>query len=126
VLSFGPGSGDFVKQCHAGGSARRESRVEVVDGEAEVVNAGTALFNEARDRRVRTLGLEQFDEHIAGLEACDPRAVAVAEGDDGESEDVAKERQGVAEGTHCESQMGNAGTAKVGRGQVSHWRRNGV
>jgi len=49
-LSLRSDSRDFVHQRHAGVATFREHRVEIVDGQAQVVNAGAAFFNEARDR----------------------------------------------------------------------------
>ena len=96
ALSFGTDSRALVHQRHAGGAALREHCVEVVHGEAQVVNAGTALFNEARDRRVGAVGLEQFDEDVAGDESANAGTIAVGEWLAGESENVTKERERVS------------------------------
>ena len=97
ALSFGSDPRDLVHQCHARSAALREHRVEVVYGEAEVVNAGTALFNEARNRRVGTVGFEEFDEHVTGDESANARTIAVGEWLVSESEYVAKKRERVAQ-----------------------------
>lgn len=77
-----------------------------------MVNAGPALFNEARDRRIGTIGLEQFDECIPGCEAGNARAVTVREGYLMKSEYVAKERESVAKGAHGKAKVRNGGAAR--------------
>lgn len=96
-LSFGSDPRDLVHQSHARSAALREHCVEVVYGEAQVVDAGTALFNEARDRRVGTVGLEQFDEDVAGDESANAGTITVGEWLAGESEHVTKERERVSQ-----------------------------
>ena len=100
ALSVGSDPRDLVHQGHARSAALREHRVEVVYGEAQVVNARTALFNEARNRRVGTVGLEQFDEDVASDESANTRTIAVGERLVGESEDVTKKRERVGQRTH--------------------------
>lgn len=97
ALSFRSDPRDLVHQRHAGGTALREHCVEVVHGEAQVVNAGTAFLDEARDRRVGTVGLEQFDKHVAGDESANARTIAVGERFVGESENVPKKRERVGQ-----------------------------
>ena len=109
--SIGPGSRDIVNECHTGRTTLREGRVEVVDREAHMVDSRTALLDEARDWGIGMLGFQQFDEGITGCQATDPRAVTVAEGDLWETEHVAKERQGIAQGSNGEAEVGDAGGA---------------
>lgn len=125
ALSFGSDSRDFINERHAGGTTLRESCVEVVDGKAKMVNAGTAFCDEARDRRIGMFGFEQLDESIAGRKAGDLRAVAVGEGNLSEPEDITKERNRIAERLYGEAEMCDAGAAR-GVGRIGHWRRNGM
>ena len=74
---FRANSGGFVDEADASGPASLESGVEIFDGEADVVDARTALLDEASDRRIRHLCLEQLDEWVAGGESSYSRPVGV-------------------------------------------------
>ena len=79
TFPFGAEPGRLVDQPKAGGAAAREGTVEVVDGEADVMDAGAAFGDELADGRVRILGLEQLDERVTGREAGDAGTVGVVE-----------------------------------------------
>ena len=64
---------------------------EVIDREADVVDARAALFQELSDWRIGFIRFEQFDERVAGLKTTDPGAVAVGKLSLGHSEDIAIE-----------------------------------
>ena len=67
--------------------------VEVVHGEADMMNAGPAPGDEPGDRRVVLAGFEQFHQRIAGGEPGDGGAVGVVERHLGHAEHVAVEGQ---------------------------------
>jgi len=90
AFAFGADPRDLIHERHTGGTTFLECSIEIVHGEAYVVNAGTALLHESRDRRIGTLGFEQLDESVSGLKPGDSRAVAVREGNFLHSEHVTK------------------------------------
>src|SRR5688500_3908180 len=59
ALPFGPNARDLIDQSDPGVSAARERGLEVVDAEADVMNAGSALRDEATDRRLRALRFQE-------------------------------------------------------------------
>ena len=92
----------LVDQSKASLAAPCEGTVEVVDREADVMDARTAFGDELADGRVRVLGLEQLDE-------------CVTRGNAGEQ--VAVEWQDLVERTHGDADVGDTrGTA----GDVGH------
>ena len=56
-----------------------EGRVEVVDRKANVVDSGAAAVDEATDRRILVLGLEELDNRLAGGEPDDARTIGVVQ-----------------------------------------------
>ena len=80
-----------VDELDAGTAAPIESRVEIVNRKANVMNSRSALRHEACDRGRRIAGLEQLDERVAGGESRDPRAISVRQRHLRETEDLAKE-----------------------------------
>ena len=107
----------LVDQSKASVAATREGTVEIVDCEADVVDAWAAFGDELADGRVRVLGLEQLDERVTRGKAGDVRAVGVVERDVGEAEQIAVEGKDLVERTHGDPDVGDArGTA----GDVGH------
>jgi len=107
----------FVDQAKAGVAAASEGTVEIVDCEADVMDARATFGDELADGRVRVLGLEQFDEGVTRGKAGDVRAVSVVERDVGEAEQIAVEWKDLVERTHGDADVGDArGTA----GDVGH------
>jgi len=116
-------SGGFVDESDTGGPASLESGVEIVDGEADVMDARTTLLYEASDRRIRRFCLEQLDERFAGGESGDMRPVGVVERDFGQIEDVAVERQDLVEKAYRDSDMGETRSARGGWHAHGFWPR---
>ena len=92
TFPVGAEPGRFIDQPKAGRAATRERTVEIVDCEADVMDAGAAFGDELADGCVRMLGLEQFHEGVTGCEAGDARSVGVVERDVAEIEQIAVER----------------------------------
>src|SRR5262245_56245850 len=92
-FAVGAGARLFVDEANAGAATTVEGAGQVVDGEADVVDAGSALGEEPGDGRVRLARLEQFDERLTGAQSGDAGAIGVVEGYGRQLEDVAIERQ---------------------------------
>jgi len=56
-----------------------EGRVEVIDRKANVVDSGPAAVDEATDRGVLVLGLEELDNRLTGGEPDDARTIGVVQ-----------------------------------------------
>lgn len=111
ALSFGTKPRGFVDEPDAGGSASTERAFDVVDGEADVVNARSAFGDELADWGVVRACLEQLDQGVAGREARDVRAIGVVEGNVGKLEDVAVEGQDCVEVGDGYADVSDAGAA---------------
>ena len=117
-LAFGADTRALVDESDPCVSASVERGVEVIDGEAHVVNSGSALRHVARDGRVGRGRLEELDERLACGESRDAGAVGVIELDGRETEHVAVEWHELVEGTHGDSNVRDARPARGG------WHRN--
>lgn len=106
---LGADPGRLIDQPDSGGPAARERIVEVVDGEANVVDSWPPRVQKLGDRSARFPRLEELDERLASREPDDRRAVGIIERNDGESEDVAVERYGIGESTNGDPDMGDTG-----------------
>lgn len=111
ALSLRPQARDLIHQDDARVAATREGAVEVVDGKAQVMDAGAALVDELGDRGSGLGGLEEFDQRAAGGKARDPGAVGIGEGDLREPEEVLEEGPEGRGRLHGEPDVGDAGTA---------------
>ena len=119
ALAFGAKARGLVDQHDTRLAAARERRVEVVDGETEVMDAGSPLLEELRDRRARVLRFEQFDEGATGGEAGYAGAVAVFERRVGEAEHVAVEGDQGIDALHGDADVGDAGWSHDVKGSDS-------
>ena len=93
AFALGAETGVFIDEPDAGSATATENALEVIDGEAHVVNAGPALGDELSNRRVRSLGLQQLDERLSRRETSDPGAVRVVQWYFRQAKDVAIEGQ---------------------------------
>ena len=107
TFPFGAESWRIVDEAHAGGTAPGEGVVEVIDGETDVMNAGSAGGDELANRGVGSPGFKQLDEGFAGTEAGDPGAVGVGEWHLWHAEDVTIEGQDVVEGAYGDADVGD-------------------
>jgi thioredoxin 1 len=86
-----------------------ERRIQVIDHEANVVDPGAAALDEATDGRFWGNSFEELDERVSSGETDDVGAIGLVEGYFGQSEDVAIEGEGVAERTHGDTDVRDAG-----------------
>jgi hypothetical protein len=110
--TFPPGteSGRLVDEPETGVAAAVEGGVKVVDFEADVVNARSALGYELRDGRIRRRGLEQLDKGVAGGEASNAGAIGIIQRHGGHAEDVTVKGQELVEAVHGDADMRDART----------------
>src|SRR5205823_5020112 len=80
AFPIGAGARHVVDELDARAPAAVEGRVQVIDGEADVMNAGTAFGDELADRRVGLFGFEQLHERVSRTHGGDAGAVGVVEG----------------------------------------------
>ena len=121
TFPFGAVTWRLVDEAKPGGAATLERAVEIVDREADVMDAWTTFGDELADGRVGMLGFEQLDERVAGLEAGDAGSVRIGERDLGHAEEIAIEGQDLVERTHGDPHVGDAGRAAgrhVGHGSA--------
>lgn len=83
----------LVDEPQSGSSAARKRLVEVVHGEAHVMDAWAAFGHELSDGRVSRLGFEKFNQRFSGSYARDSGAIGVVERDLGHTEDITVKRQ---------------------------------
>src|SRR5215469_9663825 len=114
ALSFSADARHIVNEANGGGSAAVESRVEIGDDEAHVMQARTASGDEFSDGRVGLERLEQLDERVAGSETFYARPVRVVERHYRQPEYVAVEGYGVGNGTDGDADVCDA-DGRVGR-----------
>jgi len=110
---------DLVDQADSGGAAAVEGTVEVVDGEADVMDAWASFGDELADRRVGILRLEQLDEGVSGREAGDAGTIGIVQRDLGQSEEIAVEGKDLVECAHGDPDVGDARGAAGHVGHVS-------
>ena len=88
ALTFGSDTGCLVDQPQSGCSAARKRPVQVVHGEAHVMDAGAALGYELPDWRVFRLGFEQLYQRFSSSDTRDGGAVGVVQRNFGHPEDI--------------------------------------
>ena len=92
-FAFRTQPGCLVDEPNAGRTAARKRTVEVVHGEADVVNSGAAPGHELPDGRVIRLGLEQFHQRLSGGKASNGCPVGVVQRYLGHAEHVTVQGQ---------------------------------
>ena len=121
TFPFGAEAGCFVDEADASGLAARERAVEIVNCEADVVNAGSSFGDELADWCLGGVGLEELDERLAGLHSGDAGPVGVVERDLGHTEDVAVEGKDLIKCLHGNAHVSDSGGA-IGWELVGHGR----
>jgi hypothetical protein len=111
TFPFGAEAGCFVDEADACGFATRERAVEIVNREANVVNAGTSFGDELADWRLGGVGLEELNERLAGLHSGNAGAVGIVKRDLRHAEDVAVEGKDLIKCLHGDAHVGDAGGA---------------
>ena len=119
ALAFRSDAWGFVDQPESGCTASRERAVQIIDGEAHVMNARASFGDEFPDRRVRGLGFEQFNQRFSSSNTRDGGAVGVVQRNLGHPEDVTVEGQQFAHGLHGDANVSDAGAARFA-GRFGH------
>lgn len=110
-LSFSSETRLLVDQSNSGSTAPLERRIQVVDGEANVMNSGSALCHEFPNRRFVGLGLEEFDQGFACRQSGDSSPIGIVERHLRHGEDVSIERQDLVQRAYRNPDMGDPGAA---------------
>ena len=92
-LSLGARSRGIVDEPYAARPASLQGSVEIVNGEADVMNCGATALNEPGDRGFGRVGLEQLDQRFSRLERDDTRPVPIGDSGFVQSQDIPVERQ---------------------------------
>lgn len=96
-LAFGAHSWRRIDESNARGATALERRVEIVDGEADVMEPRAAFLDKLRNRRIGRFRFEQFNERVASEKSGDVSAVRIFQRRLWEAKDIAVERQALAE-----------------------------
>ena len=107
-LSLGSYAGDVVNQPDARSAATLQSCVQIVHGEADMVDRGASLRDKSSDRRIRRLGLQQLHYRPSGVQSDDSRSVRVGQIDVRQSQYFPVERQNLGDGAHGNPDMGDS------------------
>jgi hypothetical protein len=111
---FGAHAGHLIDQTNTCTTATIECSVQIIDGEADVVNAGSAFRDELADRGVRLPRFEEFDKRVACAEAGDPRTIGIVERYGGKSENVAVKRKDGIERIDSDANVRDSGATSRG------------
>lgn len=118
AFAFGAYPGNLVDERDAGAPAAVEGGGEVVDSEADVVDAGPSFGDEPGDRRVRGFRFQKLHEGITGTQAGDAGAVRVVQGFLGKSENVAIEGKDAIERVDRDADVSDPSTTRSGFGHM--------
>ena len=110
-LSLGPNPRFFVDELDPRRPATLQHGVEIVDGEADVMDSRSALGHEARDGRGGILGLQELHQRVPRGESDYARTVRIIERGLGQTQDVPEERNAPCEGLNCDPDVGYSGAA---------------
>ena len=92
-LAFRSDSRHLIHELDPCFAAPSQRSVEIRHGEADVMDPGTALRDEATNRRSGIVGFQELDERPTGVQRDYAGAVGVVYGHVAQAENVAKERQ---------------------------------
>lgn len=112
TFPLGTDSGCRVDEAETGIAAAVQRVVEVVDFEADVMNAWAALGDELGDGRIGRRGLEQLDQGVAGGEAGNAGAIGMIKRHGGHAEDVVVEGQELVDSMDGDADMRDARTTR--------------
>ncbi len=101
-----------IDDLDAGAPAALEHCVQVVDREADVMDARSAFGYKARDWRCRVSRLEKLNEWLAGAQANDARAVRIIEGNLAQTQYIPKKREALGESLDRDSNVGYASATR--------------
>ena len=66
AFAFGTDAGSVIDESDPFAAAAVECSIQIVDGEADVMDAGPAFGDELGNGRIGSLSLEQLDQGVAG------------------------------------------------------------
>ncbi len=89
-------------------AAAREGTVEILNGEADVMNSRTAALEKFRDRRVGRARLEKLDQLVTGGKTGNAGPIGVVERMLVESEEISIERQHLVDRAYGDSNVRDA------------------
>ena len=116
-FSFRPDPRDVVDELNSRPAAALEGAIQIVDGEADVMQARSSLRHEAADRRIGVRRFQQLHERASGVETRYARAIRVIQLDLVETKDVTKKRQ---IGSQCLYGNADVGDPDSARGCWGH------
>lgn len=99
---------DAVNQLGPRGAAALEGCVQIIHGEANVMDGGASPGDEPPNRRIRLLRLEQLDNRASGVQSGYPRAVGVGQIDLGHPQYFPVERENFGDGVYRNPDMGDS------------------
>lgn len=111
-LSLGAQARCFVDEPNAGGATFIESCVDVVNGEAHVMNSCAPSGDEFANWGDLVIGLEKLDERVARGHRRDTRAVRIFYRKLGQSENLPEKRKTRRDGLHGDSNVRDAGALR--------------
>ena len=98
----------LVYEADSGPAAALQRRVEIVDGKADVMDAGPPLRHESRDRRGGVVRLKKLYQRLSGAEAHDGRPIGIVENNFCQSQHVPEKGEALGEGLNRDANMGYA------------------
>ena len=111
-FSFRPDPRDIVDELNSRPAAALEGAIQIVDGEADVMQARASLRHEAADRRIGVRCFQQLHERASGIETRYARAIRVIQLDLVETKDVTKKRQIGSQGLYGNADVGDPDSAR--------------
>jgi hypothetical protein len=117
AFAFGAEPGLVIDQSQACTTTPFQCSVQIIDSEADVVNAGTAFGDELADGRLGGFGLQQLHERLARAQTGDPGTIGIVQGLFGDTEQVAIKGQDLIEGFDGNSDVRDSGA-------FGHWHQS--
>ena len=117
AFALGAEPGGVIDQSKACTATPIQCSVQIIDGEANVVNAGPAFGDELADGRFRGFGLEELHKRVARAETGDPGSLGIVQRLFGQAEKVAIERQDSLERFDGNSDVRDSGA-------FGHWHQS--
>src|SRR5437868_5864440 len=108
ALSFSANAWSLVDQLDATSSTAIERSVEVVNGEADMMNAWTSLGDEFADWGVVVECFQELDKRFAGGKPGNASSISVIERNVGELQNIAVEGKDLVQRAHRDADVSDA------------------